>query len=195
MGCLPPVSPVFRVAVWYPAGSFWPRFTRRYQRRFLARIGPTLAPGRWDSPSGSVEFRLGGANPAPRLRLHVRAGRETLAESGNQSALRASRTPRPPALAEPDGIPKPFSGAKATRPFLLSLTVVHRAPPHKNIDAIGPRRGKRSDYHDTDHAQNNHYSRNLKQSHVHGKTPHSPGVATTKRNQHRAWQHSSHLRA
>jgi hypothetical protein len=79
--------------------------------------------------------------------------------------------------------------------LLVSVTLIRDVSPHKNIDTIDPRRGKRPDHHDTDDTQNNHDSRNLKQRHIHEKTPHSLGAATTKRKPHRAWRHRSRLPA
>ena len=59
--------------------------------------------------------------------------------------------------------------------LLVSLSLVRDAAPDKKADVIRSRRSKRSDHHDTNDTQNNDYSWNLKQSHVHEKTPHGLG--------------------
>jgi hypothetical protein len=63
--------------------------------------------------------------------------------------------------------------------LLTPLALIGHMPPHKNVDAIHARRGKRPNHHDTNDTQNNHHGRNLEQGHIHDKPPHKPGVATS----------------
>jgi hypothetical protein len=63
--------------------------------------------------------------------------------------------------------------------LLIPLPLIGHMPPHKNVDAIHARRGKRPNHHDTNDTQNNHHGRNLEQGHIHDKPPHKPGVATS----------------
>jgi hypothetical protein len=64
--------------------------------------------------------------------------------------------------------------------------VIRHVPPDEYIDAIRPRRGKRPDHRAADETQDKHHSRNLKQGHVHEKSPHSSG-GVTKRNGTTPW--------